>query len=147
MAEGILKGELSPRALARTRIVSAGVGAIGGLPASEHAVTACAEEGLDISGHRSQPLTPELLQASDLVLAMEEHHRVAAERLAPGVSARIHLLSRYAAGDDRLPPIGIPDPIGGDLDEYRAAFAKIHEFLMQARTRIEDEIAAGAVES
>ncbi len=147
MAEGILRSELSPRALSRAEVVSAGVGAVEGLPASENAVKVCEEEGIDIGGHRSQPLTPTLIESCDLVLAMEEHHRVAAERIAPRFGDRIHLLSRFAAGDESVPPLGIPDPIGGDLEEYRGAFVQIREFLIQALPRIESGMPAGAMES
>jgi len=147
MAEGILRSELSPRALSRAEVASAGVGAVSGLPASENAVKVCEDEGIDIGGHRSQPLTPALIESCDLVLAMEEHHRVAAERMAPRFGERIHLLSRFAAGDDAVPPIGIPDPIGGDREEYRAAFDQIREFLLRALPRIESGIPVGAMES
>lgn len=147
MAEGILKGTLSPKALSRAVITSAGVAAMAGFPASEHAVTVCAENGYDISGHRSRPLTPYLLEECDLVIAMEEHHRVAAVRLAPQFARRVHLLSRYAANDVGAPPLGVPDPIGGDLDEYEAAFARIEGYVTQALPRIEEEILAGALEA
>jgi protein-tyrosine-phosphatase len=147
MAEGILKGILSPRALSMAVVTSAGVAAMAGLPASEHAVTVCAENGLDISTHRSRPLTPFLLEESDLVLAMEEHHRMAAVRMAPELARRVHLLSRYAERNPQAPPLGVPDPIGGDLEEYRAAFVRIEKYVTEAQPRIEEEIQAGALEA
>ncbi len=146
MAEGILRDALSPKLLSATEISSAGVGALAGLPASENAVIACEEAGIDIAGHRSRPLTPYLIEESDLILAMEEHHRLAAARSAPHRSGKIRLLSRYATGDE-APPLGVPDPIGGDLEEYRETFEKINEYVRQALPRIEQEILAGAVES
>lgn len=146
MAEGILRDMLSPRLLAATEVSSAGVSALAGLPASDNAVVTCEEAGIDIAGHRSRPLTPYLIEESDLILAMEEHHRMAAARMAPRDPEKIHLLSRYADGDE-APPLGVPDPIGGDLEEYRETFEKINEYVRQALPRIEQEILAGAVES
>jgi len=140
MAAGILKGSLSPKALAAAEVSSAGVGALPGIPASEHAVTACAEAGFDIRDHRSRPLSGPLLEESDLVLAMEEHHRQAAVRMAPEFADRIHLLSRYAEHREDAPPMGVPDPIGGDLEEYRSVFRIIHRYVMAAVPRIEREI-------
>ncbi len=147
MAEGILKGILSPRALSKTVITSAGVAAIAGIPASEHAITVCAENGYDISEHRSRPLTQFLVEECNLILAMEEHHRVAAVRLAPTYARRVHLLSRYAAGDSHAPPLGVPDPIGGDFEEYQSVFSRIEGYVTQALPRIEEEILAGAMET
>jgi protein-tyrosine-phosphatase len=147
MAEGILKGLLSPRALSKAVITSAGVAAVAGYPASEHAVTACAEQGYDISGHRSRPLTQFLVEECDLILAMEEHHRVAAVRLAPTHARRVHLLSRFAAKDPQAPPLGVPDPIGGDLEEYQSVFSRIEDYVTRALPRIEEEILAGAMET
>ena len=74
------------------------------------------------------------------VLAMEEHHRQAAVRMAPEFADRIHLLSRYAEHREDAPPMGVPDPIGGDLEEYRSVFRIIHRYVMAAVPRIEREI-------
>jgi protein-tyrosine-phosphatase len=146
MAEGILRDLLSPRSLGVTDVSSAGTGAVVGLPASEHAITVCAEDGIDVAKHRSRPLSPYLLEESDLVLTMEDHHREAARRVAPDLADRIHLLARYAAGDDVGTLLGVPDPIGGDLEDYRTAYAEIRDALVRALPRIEREISAVLVE-
>jgi protein-tyrosine-phosphatase len=146
MAEGILRDLLSPRELSVTEVSSAGTGAVVGLPASDHAVTTCAEQGIDIAKHRSRPLSPYLIEESDLVLAMEDHHREAARRMAPDLADRIHLLARYAAGDDAGPLLGVPDPIGGDLEDYRETFAEIRDSIARALPRIERDISAILVE-
>ena len=144
MAEGILKGTLSPRALARAEIGSAGVAAPEGAPASANSVIACADEGFDISRHAARQLTRQLLAEQDLVLTMEEHHRTVAAGLLPDRESHIYLLSRYAEGRPDAPPMGVPDPIGGDLEEYRAAFRIIERYLRQALPRVEREILGDA---
>jgi protein-tyrosine-phosphatase len=146
MAEGILRDLLSPRALSMTEISSAGTGAVAGLRASEHSVTVCADEGIDIAKHRSRPLSPYLLEESDLVLGMEDHHREAARRMAPDLADRIHLLAEYASGGGPGPFLGVPDPIGGDIEAYRAVYADIRELLVRALPRIERDISAVHVE-
>jgi protein-tyrosine-phosphatase len=145
MAEGILKDLLSPEALAHAEILSAGTGAVPGLPASAYSVSVCEEEGIDISGHRSRPLTPYLLDETDLVLTMEAHHREQAARLHPEAAERIHVLGVYAAGGEDAP--GIPDPIGSDRDTYRRVYEGIHRQVQDALPRIEREILADRVES
>ncbi len=147
MAKGILEDLLSAKALSMTDIGSAGTGAIAGLPASENSVVVCGEEGIDISSLRSRPLSRDLVEESDLILTMEEHHLDAARRLAPEQADRIHLLARYAADDDTAPVAGVADPIGGSLEDYRVAFVQIREQIHQALPRIEREILAGVVES
>ena len=147
MAGGILRDRLDLRSRAVTDVISGGVGAVEGMPPSTNSVVACAEEGIDISNIRSRVVTPGLLAECDLVLTMEEHHRVALERLAPSFADRYHLLSRYASGDPAAAPQGVPDPIGGDLDEYREAYRLIVSYMDRALPRIEAEIAARRVES
>jgi len=143
MAEGILAHALRNT---RARVVSAGVAAPWGVPASENSVIACAEIGIDISGHRSQPLTPELAARADLILAMEMHHLFAARSLAPQHAEKMHLLSQYAEGDARSAPLGVSDPIGGNLDEYRATRDVISSLLAQAQPRVAREIQSQALE-
>ena len=138
MAEGILRETLDVSLAHGVRVLSAGVAATPGLPASEHSVTACAEIGIDISRHRSRPLTRELLAETDLLLGMELHHVYAAERLLPGGTPVCDVLGRYAAGGDSgAPAPGVADPIGGPLEEYRDALRDIRSFLDASRERIE----------
>lgn len=55
-------------------MTSAGTQAPAGRPATSEAVAAAAELGLDLEGHRSRPLEPELVGATDLVLGMAREH-------------------------------------------------------------------------
>jgi len=140
MAEGILEDLLSPPALVRAQISSAGTGAMAGIPASSHSVSVCEEEGIDISQHRSRPLTPYLAEESNLILTMEAHHRDAAVRVLPEAADRIHVLGVYAAKGSPAP--GIPDPIGSDRETYRNVYEGIKHQIEQALPLIEEEILA-----
>lgn len=73
MAEGIARHLAAARRL-DVEIQSCGTIARPGMPASENAVTACQEKGVDISGHVSQPLVSELVRWADQILVMEESH-------------------------------------------------------------------------
>ena len=72
MAEGLFKKVVRGRGA--YRVVSAGVGALDGQRASEHAVTACRALGLDISQHRSQHLTARLVAEADYFFGMKHSH-------------------------------------------------------------------------
>ena len=88
-----------------------------------------------------------LLEEVDLVLTMEEHHAETARGLAPERESRIHLLSRYAAGGNPAVRGGVPDPIGGDLEDYRLTFVEIRELIAAALPRLEREIGEAPVEA
>ena len=63
MAEGLLRHALAaqPAPLQSLKVVSAGVATRLGEPVSENSVIALKKAGIDISGHRSQPLTQKML--------------------------------------------------------------------------------------
>lgn len=90
---------------------SAGVMAYPGDPASPPAVGVAAELGADLAAHRSRPVTPDLLAEATDVIAMTAGHVAALELRYPNLGPPPRLL-----GGDR----DLPDPIGGDADEYRA---------------------------
>ncbi len=105
------------------RFFSAGVNALPGLPASEGATAALREWGLDLSDHRSRPLSPYLLAEADLALCMTRGHlsrvRALAQRLDPPPEA------------DLLDPGGeeVLDPFAGDLSLYRKVRDRIRAAL------------------
>lgn len=72
MAEGILRREMELRGLP-VQVSSAGLLAEG-VPATPTAVEVLGRRGVDLGGHRSRVLTPDLVSASDLVLGMAREH-------------------------------------------------------------------------
>jgi protein-tyrosine-phosphatase len=109
MAAALLKQALDKQGRGDILVESAGLAAMEGQPASPQAIAALAEWDLDLSCHRSRPLTPELArQAHKLVAMTPEHAAVLTFRL--GVSPDNIL----------VPGHGVSDPYGGDLDTYRS---------------------------
>jgi protein-tyrosine-phosphatase len=49
--------------------------------ASDGALLVALEHGIDLGGHRAQPLTRELIESADLVLAMGDRHLVRVDEL------------------------------------------------------------------
>ena len=94
MAEVLLADALSRRRVA-ARVSSAGL-LEDGRPASEHSVACMADRGLDLSGHASRAMTPELLGAADLLLGMERRHVREAAVMAPGSWPRAFTLRELA---------------------------------------------------
>jgi protein-tyrosine-phosphatase len=117
MAEAILRAR-AQRELPCS-VTSAGIAARDGLPASAEGIAALREWGLDLSTHRSRPLTRDLVDGADLLVPLAlPHFHVILERF-PDARAKILLLGSFL--DPRLrEPHDIPDPIGGSLRDYRA---------------------------
>jgi len=121
IAEALARREAIERGLADVEVSSAGTSAWDGAPASDGALLVALERGLDISTHRSQQLTRELVQSHDVVLVMGPHHAERAEAL--GGEGRTHLLTAFAAGTTSGHAIN--DPFGGDLDQYRETLGEL----------------------
>jgi protein-tyrosine-phosphatase len=132
LAEALARREAIERGLSDVEVASAGTSAWEGAPASDGALLVALERSLDLSNHRSQQLTRELVQSHDVVFAMGPHHVERAEAL--GGEGRTHLLTAFAAGT----PTGraINDPFGGDLDQYRDTLSELQGEIRRAFDRL-----------
>jgi len=84
---------------------------------SANSVSALKKVGLDISAHRSQPLTQEMMERALLVLCMTESHREMIRLQTDRPPAKLHLFREFMPGSvDRE----IGDPFGGPLALYEA---------------------------
>lgn len=107
LAEAVFRQELEKAGYsAGWSISSAGTWTEAGLPAMPDAVLAAAELGLDISGHRSSPISAELVETNTLIIVMHENHKEALSVEYPEYMDKILLLTEAigVAADS------IPDP-------------------------------------
>ena len=113
------------------RIESAGLSAADGDMASDNAIKAMIPYGIDLTNHRSQPVTEDLLKQCDLILTMTAAHKAVIEPLAKD---KVFTLAEYvgAAGD-------ISDPYGGDLEEYEGCASEIYSMLTDVADKIAKE--------
>lgn len=94
---------------------SAGTAAYAGEPASALAVTVMQNEyDLDISGHRSRPVTGKLLREAEWVLTMTIRQRDSLRQAYPELTERIRTVCEMC-GD---PAGSIADPFGLGLQAY-----------------------------
>jgi tRNA threonylcarbamoyl adenosine modification protein (Sua5/YciO/YrdC/YwlC family) len=117
---GVSEAELETRGL---NVMSAGTAAVSGAKAAEPAIQAMQAMGLDLSRHRSQPLTVELIHQADVIFTMGRSHARAVLAMSPGAADKVVPLDSQA---------DIEDPIGGDVDVYRALAAQL-ETLIEKR--------------
>ncbi len=132
MAAALFRQRLERDPLRRNwRVLSAGLWAVDGEPASPNALQAMAERGIDLSGHIARRVTRDLIAEADLILAMTPHH-VEALRLAfPEAADRIHLLATMAGET-----YGIADPYGLSLPAYRATASELERLISAGYDRI-----------
>jgi protein-tyrosine phosphatase len=129
MAEGIFRKLLAERLRCSEddlvdrgyMVDSAGVAASPGSPASPEAVEILRDRGVDLRGHESQAVTPQLLSQADQIFTMTRSHRELLIREFPETVPRVRLLARD--GTDVI------DPIGAGMDEYRSCADQIERYL------------------
>jgi glycine hydroxymethyltransferase len=90
MAEGLFRNAVRGRG--QFRVMSAGVGAVDGQPASDHAVRALRQLGIDINNHRSRHLTADLVSQADYIFGMTHSHVDAIMLLYPQAAEKTFLL-------------------------------------------------------
>ncbi len=91
------------------RVLSAGVLAADGVPASAGAISAVAEFDADLSAHKAVRLTVDAVRQADKIFVMTEAHRDAVTSLMPSAQGKVRLLA---------PDEPIEDPIGGGSEVY-----------------------------
>jgi protein-tyrosine-phosphatase len=101
MAEGILRQLLSERGAADIRVGSAGVAGWQDSPPTGEAIMAMMERGIDISGHLARRLGRQMIESSELIVAMTADHRDAVARVAPGAAERTFTLKELVRLLDR----------------------------------------------
>ncbi len=142
----MLRVKLPPAWRDRVRVQSAGTLGIYGSPATPFAVEVAAEHGADISGHRSQGVSRELVKAADIILAMAPEHKAYLERHHPDVRENVFLLRAFGRKRSRADTGGIADPIGGGLEVYRecgeAIAAELDRILPRLMSLIEQKLGA-----
>ncbi len=98
---------------------SAGLYAREGEPASANAVWAMDELGLDLTGHTARTVTEEMLRAADAAVCMTAGHAQALCARFPSMKDKVFVM-----------PLEIPDPFGGDAEEYRACAERMRDALL-----------------
>jgi len=115
IAEGLFRRLLGNRK--EIEVASAGVHAVHGQPPSLYAVQVCEEEGVDISGLRSQPLTAALIDRATHIFAMTGAHLETIQMLFPQGAEKSFLLREFEEPGTTVWR-DVPDPIGLGREVY-----------------------------
>ena len=105
MAEALFKANLTQVEKLKIEVKSYGLAVFGSDTANENAVKVMRERNIDISAHRSTPLSRLAVENADLIVTMTESHTDAL--LSAGVP------------NEKLMTLNVPDPFGGSIEDYR----------------------------
>jgi protein-tyrosine-phosphatase len=116
MVEELLRAAIGRDPQLRARgieVRSAGTHGWEASPASALAVEVMRDRGVDLSGHRSQPMSGALVEWADLILTMTAAQYGWILHAFPEAGGKVMRVSEYSgtAGD-------VEDPYGGDRAEY-----------------------------
>jgi protein-tyrosine phosphatase len=109
-------------------VVSAGSFAMPGARATPQAVQAVKELGVDLSHHRSRPLTVELIHQADMIYTMSRSHAYQVTALVPSATEKVSTLD--PSGD-------IEDPIGSDVQTYQELAGQLQKLIQQ---RLQEDV-------
>lgn len=139
MAEALIRARAeaqSPQAAVVVR--SAGTWTAGEAAATDHAVAAMSERGLDIAEHRSREIDAEMLAWADLILVMAAGHAQAIAREFPEAGRKLRLISSLEGGE-----WDVADPVCGSLDDYRATANELARLIEAGWPAIAGDAASG----
>jgi glycine hydroxymethyltransferase len=108
-----------------------------GQPPSLYAVQVCEEEGVDISGLRSQPLTAALIDQATHIFAMTGAHLETIQMLFPDGAEKSFLLREFEEPDTTVWR-DVPDPIGLGRDVYEVCAHTIKNALPSVLAFVEE---------
>jgi protein-tyrosine-phosphatase len=122
MAEALLKSKGLPHVEAK----SAGVFALDGSEASEHAKTVLTEKGIDVA-HRSSLLKPEDVAWATHILTMTAGHKQHVVSLFPEAADKTFTFKEFVFGQEG----DVADPFGGSVEAYRRTRDELERLIEQ----------------
>jgi len=137
VAEAMLRRSLPGR-----QICSAGLNAMVGQGVESTARELAEQDDLDVSQHKAQQISTDLIQWADLILVMSQQQRQALGAKAPVAMGKIMLLGHWLPASGTLGSVGEPGKPGApgatglDIpDPYqksREVFEYVHQTMSQA---------------
>ncbi len=139
MAHGILRSMIEAENISNVKIVSSGTGTLDGYPPTSNAVQASKNNGIDISDLYSQTITAEMVQESDLILALAFHHYLFIAQKYPDTDGKVFMVKAFP---DKNPSreLSVEDPLGLSLGDYLDTHRELESELRRAWPAIKQRI-------
>ena len=127
VAEHLLRHALAQPSI---RVSSAGLAARAGHPIDRLALATLERRGHHGISHSARQVTPEMVNAADLVLVMERGHLQGVLRRVPLARGKTFLMGRWDGNYD------IPDPYRKEMPAFEHAYALIEKSVAAWSQRI-----------
>jgi protein-tyrosine phosphatase len=131
VVEAVLRDRLVELGKVGWQVQSAGTWASNGQAPSRYSQEILAERGLDISNHRSQVITREMLEGAALVLCLAEGHAEAMRAEFPDHADKIFLLTEMVGQQ-----YSVSDPYGGPRHGYERMVNDVTQLVEDGLPRI-----------
>lgn len=138
MAQGLLRDLLERKERTDVQVLSAGTNTLNGIGPTLETVEVMWDQGVDVSQHVGQQLSPELVAHADAVFCMEEFHRQQVLEMVPEAEPKTHLLKIFG-NPVKAPDPNIPDPIGCTKKVYEMVLVTIKEAVQRVGAWLEEE--------
>lgn len=136
MAEALARHLLGERGWSGVEVISAGVAAMPGDPASPEVPEVLAEIGVEAHEHRARHLSPELVEWADSVFVMGPGHLAAVASM--GGAHKVAMVTHFAPGEEDR---AVLDPIGQGVDVYRDTRDQLRRAVAGLLDRIQPVVA------
>lgn len=115
----------------RYEVISRGVSALNGAPASPFVMSLLKNnEAIDVKNFFSRRLERRDILSSDFIFTMKDAHTDYILNLEPTVEGRIFTLKKFLPADLER---DIPDPIGGNYEEYENVYSLIKQAVIELK--------------
>jgi protein-tyrosine-phosphatase len=144
ITEGLLKAVARDSGHGSWEVSSGGLYARNGAVASAFGVDAAREHGVDISGHRASLFDRARAESCDLILLHSGEHMMEISDWGESIVNKSYLLKHFPTHGDPGPVAWVDDPVGQNLDRYRATFLELDEVVRRIVPHIRDRAKKGA---
>lgn len=135
MAQAIAEKKLSEISLSeKIEVQSAGTAAFSGMNASQNALKALKEKGINYDKYRASRLTEQLIEDADLILTMTSSHKELIINNLPVAVEKTFTIKEYAASESEKKEndLDVEDPIGQFLTTYKECAEELEELVITA---------------
>ena len=99
----------------------------------KNAVLAASNFGISLENHRSKPIDLQMIEANDVIFAMEARHVSELKKIYPMIAGKIALIPlidpKHGKPGGGYLRHNIPDPFGKSLDEFTTCYVHIQRCL------------------
>ena len=133
MAEALLREQVKKDELLRKNVAvrSCGTMTVPGMQAAQNAIDAMYARGIDLTAHRSELISQDLVDWADVILTMQPSHAQVVSAMFENAAQKTYPILQYVGLTG-----GIADPFGAPLDVYVACAGDLAKAIQEVAARL-----------